>query len=312
MKKLSIYLIKQYAKKMKFNIFLFTLLFSKLAHSQLKKITVLDKFDYSVITNANLKFDDSLNYVTNEYGIVLVNDKKKGKFTISHVSYKLFRNDIATIKDTLFLEPKYYNLDEITLQNKKTQILKPKKALGNLNPRNYGTGSPLHENILYAIFIPNTIGKEFYINQIKLEPTGYIILDINGKTIEKFNNQKYAPFKLDIFNVNTTYNIPNQSILEKPIKVTLEKNEKFATAFFSEKLLIDKNGFFIVLSSFEKTFYEKNGFQSAPAFNAIQTNNNVNYLMLTKNNAIENSLWIQNNRNKDYKSVLNFAVQIEY
>lgn len=297
---------------MRINLFFLLILFFKISYGQFKKITVFDKFNNSSISNAHLTFNDNLSYVTNENGTVLVDNKSKGEFYISHIAYKTYKCSISLVKDTIYLEPKYYDLDEIIVQNKNIQILRPQKSLGNLNPRNYGGGgAPLNEKLIYAIFIPNTDKKEFYINQISLEPTGYRTVDSNGKTLEKLNNHKYSPFKIDVFSVDTTYNIPNKTMLDEPITVKLEVNKKFATATLLEKVLIDEKGFFIIITSFEKSFYEKIGFKSSPAFNSIQANNKKKYLMLTKNTAIENSVWNQDNRNKNYNIVLNFLIQIE-
>ncbi|WP_329807094.1 hypothetical protein [Flavobacterium facile] len=298
--------------KKRYIIIIVMFIFLNFSYSQIKKIVIFDKFNNSVVENAFLKFDDSINFVSDKNGLILLKKFKNENFSISHLSYKPFRNKFSLITDTIFLETKFNSIDEITINNKVVKILKPKKAFGNLNPRNYGGGgAPLDEKLIYAIYIPNKTGKEFYINEVSLEPTGYSLVYGNGKLKEKFENHKYAPFKLDIYSNDSIYNIPKQSILKEPVIIILEKDKKFATASFDEKFVIDNNGFFIVLTALEKSYYENIGFKSSPAFNTIQADKETKYLMLTKNIAVEDSIWKQDLRNRDYNTIFNFSIQIE-
>jgi hypothetical protein len=297
--------------KKRYIIIIMMFIFLNFSYSQIKKIVIFDKFNNSLVENAFLKFDDSINFVSDKNGLILLKKYKNENFSISHLSYKPFRSKFSLIIDTIFLETRFNSIDEITINNKAVKVLKPKKSIGNLNPRNYGGGgAPLDEKLIYAIYIPNKTGKEFYINEVSLEPTGYSLVYGNGKLKEKLENHKYAPFKLDIYSNDSIYNIPKQSILKEPVIIILEKDKKFATASFDEKFVIDKNGFFIVLTALEKSYYQNIGFKSSPAFNTIQADKETKYLMLTKNIVVEDSIWKQDLRNRDYNTIFNFSIQI--
>ncbi len=296
---------------MKKSILILIYLISQLIYPQTNKILILDEFNNSPIENAHITFKNGVNYITNENGYAFIKKSKNESFIVSHVSYKSIKTKTTSINDTIYLKTRFYNLEEIILNNQKTILVKPNFGLKNFNPSNYGTGSPLKEDIIYALFIPNKFGKEFYIKKISLEPTDYKILNTKGKVIEEKKNHKFAPFKIDVFSVDSVYNIPKYSIINKPIAIKLEDGEKFSTATFDEKIKVDKFGFFIIISSFEKSYYEKIGFSSAPSLKIKEANNEIQYLMLTKNNKIKNSLWNQDIKNKDYNYIFNFKLEIE-
>ncbi|NMH27882.1 peptidase associated/transthyretin-like domain-containing protein [Flavobacterium silvaticum] len=247
-------------------------------------------------------------------GTVTFRSKDSEQVAISYVGYYTMVMDAADLPDTVYLEKSVSGLDEVVVRQKTIQILRPKKSIGNLNPRNFGDGgAPLDENELFAVFIPNQTGHDYQLRSVAVEPTDYTIVNLeSGKETAKQKNQKYAPFKLTIYSTNPEYGIPDKPLLEKELTVALSGNETFATVHFDEPLTITDSGFFIVLSAFDTDYYKNLGFRSSPAFQKVQAVKETPYLILTKNTVSEEGIWYQTNQSRDYNQVISYRLEVTF
>lgn len=288
----------------------FFLLCTRLS-AQNHTLILADKQTKIPIESANLKTKKN-NFTSDASGKVAFKADPSDEIQISHISYlsvKILAEDLA---DTLFLEKATADLNEVIIRPKTIEILRPKKALGNLNPRNYGGGGAPLKDEIYALFVPNSTGKDFQLRAVSVEPTDYSIMDLAENASEKQKDQKFSPFKISIYSVDPKFGIPDKPMLESEITVHLSPGQKFATVRFSEEISIGSDGFFIVLTPFSSEHYQQIGFRSAPAFNTIQGTKAIPQLFLTKNTRIENGIWKQTIRNRDFNELLSYRIEVAY
>jgi hypothetical protein len=276
---------------------------------------VYDINENKTIENVNFIFNEGTNYSSNKNGRVILKSIPSENIMITHIAYDTINTKISSLRDTLFLNKRITKLNEIVIHKKKIKIIYPKKSVGNLNPRNYGTSAPLDEKSILATYVPNNLNVNFFINNITLEPSDFSIAYLNNKDkikSERYKNQKYAPFKLNFYTVDSIHGIPDQPFFEKNFILKLEEDEKYVTLKLDHKIEINNTGFFIVLSPFSKEEYESLAFERSPAFKHIQANKDIEYRVLTKNEKVDSSIWKQTQRSKDYNQVLYFELEIEY
>lgn len=300
---------------MKFPIFTILLSFTSSLYSQNKRLYTYDITEKRAVENVNFIFKDGISYSSDKNGKVILKTIPSENVKITHIAYETINSKISSIGDTLFLHKRTNNLNDIVIYKKTTKIIYPKKSLGNLNPRNYGTSAPLDDKSLYATYIPNGLNVNFYIKSITLEPTDFSIAYINKKDKIKsqhHKNQKYAPFKLNLYTVDSQYGIPDQRIFEKDFILKLEEGKKYVTLELDNSIEINNTGFFVVLSPFSKEEYQNLAFEKSPAFKHIQTEKDVEYRVLTKNNNVDYSIWKQTQRSIDNNQVLYFELEVEY
>ncbi|MES2578568.1 MAG: hypothetical protein V4589_13220 [Bacteroidota bacterium] len=284
-------------------------------YSQNKTIITYDITENKAIENVNFIFNGGTNYSSNKNGRVILKSIPSENVMITHIAYDTISTKISSLRDTLFLNKRITKLNEIVIHKKRIKIIYPKKSVGNLNPRNYGTSAPLDEKNIYAVHIPNNLNINFFINSITLEPTDFSIAYLNEKDkikSERYKNQKYAPFKLNLYTVDSIYDIPDRRIFEKDFILKLEEGKKYVTLKLDNQIEINNTGFFIALSPFSKEEYESLAFERSPAFKHIQANKDIEYRVLTKNEKVDSSIWKQTQRSKDYNQVLYFELEIEY
>jgi hypothetical protein len=284
-------------------------------YSQNKTIITYDITENKTIENVNFIFTDGTNYSSNKNGRVILKSTPSENITITHIAYDTINTKISSLRDTLYLNKRITKLNEIVISKKKTKIIYPKKSAGNLNPRNYGTSAPLDEKTIYATYVPNNLNVNFLINNIKLQPTDFSIAYFKNRGViktELYKNQKYAPFKLNLYTVDSIEGIPDKPFFEKDFILKLEEGKKYVTLNLDNHIEINKSGFFIVLSSFSNEEHKKMTFERSPAFKHIQANKDIAYKGLTKNERIFYSIWEQTKRSKYYNEVLYFELEIEY
>ena len=300
---------------MKFQLLIiFTCCISNI-YSQNKTIITYDITENKTIENVNFIFTDGTNYSSNKNGRVILKSTPSENIMITHIAYDTINTKISSLRDTLYLNKRITKLNEIVIHKKKTKIIYPKKSAGNLNTRNYGTSAPLDEKTIYATYVPNNLNVNFFINNIKLQPTDFSITYFKNRSViktERYKNQKYAPFKLNFYTIDSIKGIPDQPFFEKDFILKLEEGEKYVTLKLDHQIEINKTGFFIVLTSFSNDEYKKMTFERSPAFKHIQANKDIEYKDLTKNERIFYSKWEQTKRSKYYNEVLYFEIEIEY
>lgn len=301
---------------MKFKLLIILVFCISNFYSQNKTIITYDITENKTIENVNFIFNDGTNYSSNKNGKAIIKSTPSENILITHIAYDTIKTKITSLRDTLYLNKRITKLNEIVIHKKKTNIIYPKKSSGNLNPRNYGTSAPLDEKTIYATYIPNNMNVNFFIKKIKLQPTDFSIVYFKNKKSaiksERYKNQKYAPFKLNFYAVDSLRGIPDQPFFEKNFILKLEEGEKYVTLKLDHQIEINKLGFFIVLSPFSNEEYKNMNFERSPAFKHIQANNDIEYKNLIKNERLFYSMWEQTKRSKNYNEVLYYELEIEY
>lgn len=290
--------------------FLFFLLIN-FSFSQTKEIIVRDSQTLELIPQANVNFLNGKGTHSDDNGKIFI-PKEITEIEVSHLGYITRRLKVSEVKDEIFIERDSYELEEITIENKKhkTKKIFPKKGISQFIPANYGTGAPLDYNEMKGVYIPNKEKKESIITKIYLEPKDFSVISLDNRTnSEKQKGQKYAPFKVNLYSVDTLIGIPKDKFFEQDFEVQLEKNEKYViiTIPLEEQILFPKEGVFVVVSSFEKAYYESLGFKKSPAFNDIGTGNKSDFKQFEKVN-----FWKRDDRAWEYNSVYYFGVEIEF
>src|SRR5690606_14108450 len=258
-------------------IFFFFFLIINFSYSQTKEIIIKDFQTLEVIPQVNINFLNGKGTYSDKNGKAVI-PKEITEIEVSHLGYITKRLKVLELKDEIFLDGDFFEITEITIENKKhkTKKIFPKKGISQLNPANYGVGAPLDYNEMKGIYIPNKEKKESIITKIYLEPKDFSVISLDNRTnSEKQKGQKYAPFKVNLYSVDTLIGIPKDKFFEQDFEVQLEKNEKYViiTIPLEEQILFPKEGVFVVVSSFEKAYYESLGFKKSPAFNDIGTGN---------------------------------------
>ena len=123
---------------------------------------------------------------------------------------------------------------------------------------------------------------------------------------ETKNGSKYAPFKVNLYKVNSEIGIPSEKIFENDFEVRLKQGEKFVVVELHEKLEFPKEGIFVVISSFEKEYYQNLGFEKAPSFRDVGTSKKSKFKQFEKT-----KFWKRDDRAWDYNSVLYFGLEVE-
>lgn len=242
--------------------------------AQHQSFLVLDNDSKSVIENVNIDFLNGKGTHTNAQGVFNL-DKKIPYIKISCIGYIALELNVAAIKDTVFLHRSNEELKEISVNGKERKKISifPSKNINNFLPKNYGTGAPISSILIKAVYIPNENKTTTrIISKIIFYPTDYQTVSlVDKKKLKKQKDQKYAPFKINLYTVDTLIGIPIKRIFAKDIVVQLKDDERFLSYELSldQQINFPTEGVFIAFSSFEKNYYEALGFKSGPAFKVI-------------------------------------------
>lgn len=297
------------------NLFYFFLFFTCVVSAQSQHYFLLDKDTKLVIENANIDFKNGKGTYTDEKGLFKV-PKNIEFIKISIIGYESLELNIKTKSDTIFLTRSTETLNEVSVIKEKRnyQQIFPQKGFNNLLMENWGSdGSTIVSVVIKAIYIPNeSKDTTKIISKIILHPTDYTSVSLGDKKKhEKQKNQKYAPFKINLYTVDTIIGIPVKRIFEKDITVQLKEGEKH----LSYELTVDQQlnfpieGVFIAISSFKKDYYEAIGFKTSPGFRRIGISENSKFKVYEKSLAFyddedPNSKWFRDqymwDRNNTY------------
>lgn len=257
----------------KFHI-LILLLTTAFSQAQNQVFLVVDSDSKSVIESANIDFLNGKGTHTNTQGVFYL-DKNIPHLKISCIGYTTLELNVAAIKDTVFLKRSTEDLKEISIKSEKRKYVSifPTRNFNNLLPKNFGTGAPIRSILMKAVYIPNE-NKDTtkVIAKIILYLTDYQTVSlVEKKKFQKQKKQKLAPFKINLYTVDTLIGIPIKRIFAKDIVVELKEGESFLTyeLTIDQQINFPLEGVFIALSSFENNYYEKIGFKSGPAFKTI-------------------------------------------
>lgn len=256
-------------------LFLFYFFFiSTFAIAQNRNFIVIGNDTKKPIEQANVDFGNGRGVYSHQSGSFAV-PKSIDSITISFVGYKKKKVKVSTLKDTVLMNISTEKLTEVSIkkQNRNYQKIFPSKNLNNLLPKNYGTGAAISNIVIKAVYIPNENKDTVQlISKIILFPTDYNLAYLEQKVrFEKQKNQKYAPFKINLYSVDTLIGIPIKRIFEQDIVVQLKEGERYLTYEFpiDQQINFPLEGVFIAFSYFDKSYYEEIGFRTGPAFKTI-------------------------------------------
>lgn len=270
------------------NLFYFFLFITCILSAQSQQCILLDKDTKLAIENANIDFNNGKGTHTDNQGAFIIPENTKF-IKISFIGYESLELSIKTKLDTIFLTRFTENLNEVSVLKEKRdyQQIFPQKGFNNLLMENWGSdGNTIESVVIKAIYIPNeSKDTTKIISKIILHPTDYTSVSLGEKKKhEKQKDQKYAPFKINLYTVDTIIGIPIKRIFEKDITVQLKEGEKQ----LSYELIIDQQlnfpieGVFIAISSFKKDYYEAIGFKTSPGFRTIGISENSKFKVYEK------------------------------
>lgn len=256
-------------------LFSFILFITNIVTAQSQRYILLDENTKLAIENANVDFSNGNGTHTDKKGVFLV-PKNIEFIKISYIGYESLEYKLTIKTDTIFLTPSTEALNEVNVVKEKRnyQQIFPKKGFNDLLLENWGSDGNTIANVLVkAIYIPNE-SKDVtkIISKIIIHPTDYTSVTLGEKNkYEKQKDQKYAPFKINLYTVDTIIGIPIKRIFEKDITVQLKEGEKHLTyeLTLDQQINFPIEGIFIAISSFPKEYYEAISFKTGPAFKTI-------------------------------------------
>jgi hypothetical protein len=263
------------------------LFYSTFVVAQNRKIVLIDNDTKKPIELANISFNNSKGTYSDINGCFSVAGTTDS-ITISFVGYLKKKLSCTAITDTISLSRSNENLNEVSVRNKSQNVQRifPIKNLNNLLPKNYGTSAPIPSILIKAVYIPNEKKDTTkLISKIIIYPTDYISVYLGAKNrFEKQKNQKYAPYKINMYTVDTLIGIPSKKIFQNDITVQLTdgQNQLIYELTPEQQMNFPLEGIFIAISSFGKEYYEKLGFKSGPAFKNIGISEESKFKMFEK------------------------------
>lgn len=222
---------------------LFFLLISTTVFSQKINFTgkLVDKETNAPVVYANLSFLKSNKGVSsNEDGTFSMNLNKKYLAYQVHISCLNYKDTIVFAKDlqskTLFLKPKSFILDEITLSKKVDKSV----VLGEVKSRVEG----VHTDGLrmLAKYFPND----------KRSKCCAFIETINIHFAKRSQHRRKSKFRIRVFNKDDKTGLPKEDLLNVNLPVEIEEGQQVVSIDMSNyNLEMPNNGVFI---AFEKLF----------------------------------------------------------
>ena len=257
-------------------IILFTLLSISNAFSQ-KKITITSTLKLP-ITDALLIANNSPKYITDSLGSVTIKEVDlNSSILIRHVKYKTKTFDNITNQDTLFLEEKLEELNDIEIiasskTKKRTESLFPKISSRNILPENFGKSSSIGSNIEIALYFPNKKKQNNIIQRLKIYTNDYKVLEnLETKKANKRRNAKLSPIQVNFYTVDSIYEVPNEKIFKENFIVSCQIDDDYAILELSEEEEFEfpTNGIFITIKNLSEEEYKTLGFDYPPGITTI-------------------------------------------
>ncbi len=195
---------------------------------------VVDSQTKESLSFATIVFDDMEGVYTNENGKFQLDNKYKS-VKISYLGYEDFTTKIENLKDTIFLNPITYTIDEITITNNKI----PLEKIGYLKKGKSGKiiGSfPIRpKGELIINIIPNTEHTDSYIEKIEF-PLNKIK---NYNKTDKLYKNAPAVVRINI------YTFEKEKIFSsKPIKFIMSDKEIVSVDVSEEMIQLSEKGLY--------------------------------------------------------------------
>jgi hypothetical protein len=293
------------------NIYVFMFLFNFI-FSQEKKIIFCDSITKSSIENV-LIFNGNFSFISNKNGEVFFEKDIEIILNISHLLYKNRSFNLNKVKDTLFLLPKDFNLNEVVLINKKpiTKRIFQKQGLKKIQPKNWGQSPPIYWQLEVAMYFPNEIIKQKkLLKKVFVSTSNYDVHDLNNKSKVKQNEAMYSPFFINICMVDSTRLVPKEKLFETDFLIKRNKNSRFAELIITEDFYIPESGFFIVLQNLSEKDLLTFGYEARPGLTIVAAPKNNSYLPFVRNKAI-NENWRPDKNLIDRNYIYLIGIEVE-
>jgi hypothetical protein len=214
-----------------------------------QNIKVLDSINFEAIEGANIYFENKIVAQTGSNGEVKsLANSKNAKIRIHHLSYK--DKEFSLVNDTIIYLVKNDNLiQEIEISNniKKNEIYVYPK-MSNFTFLNLQKSINIVPNSEIALFQPyEEAYSNYFIKEILIYPAkGFY---------DKDDSNKFLPFEVNIYRVDTINKEPLYKIFNENIIVCLKKNEDKIIVQLPYYIDYDKNGLCIVIKSYDSNYY---------------------------------------------------------
>lgn len=185
---------------------------------------------------ATIILDNENGVYTNENGMFQLDNKYKS-IRISYVGYEDYNAEIKDLKDTIFLKPISYNIEEVTITNNKN----PPKKIGYLknSMKKCGTSLPLSPKGEQIIVLTPT-NKDIIDSYIEKVEFPLDKVKHYNKTDKLYKNAP-AVVRINIYTVEN--NLPKQQIFSsKPIKFIMSDKEIVSVDVSEEMIKIPEQG----------------------------------------------------------------------
>jgi hypothetical protein len=302
-----------------FKILYLLLLSSCLGFAQ-KKIVLIINANKQAIEGVNAIFSEGLYAQSDKEGKMIFTSQSKGNVAFTHLGYDTLKVAFSKLKDTLILKEKSNELNEVVISKRTKKVkLFPKKYDLNLlaNMATLGTGSPLYYKDQIGVYIPNVDEYRIkYIQKVFLRPEEYRYgtnMIKPNKDLIYCKKEKYAPFKVNLYIVDSLIGIPSKKLFEEDFVVQLKAGEVYAVLELTkeQQLQMPKGGVFVVVSSFDKEYYEHLGLRSAPAFDEVVTSSKSLYKQYRTVSRYDELFWKRDDRAWEYNYVLDVALEVK-
>lgn len=301
-----------------FNLLYLLLLSCCLGFAQKKSVLIVNA-NKQAIEGVNAVFSEGLYAQSDKEGKMIFASQPKGNVVFTHLGYDTLKVAFSKLKDTLILKEKSNILNEVVISKKTKRIkLFSKKYNLNLlaNMATLGTGSPLHYKEQIGVFVPNDDENRMkYIQKVFLRPEEYRYgtnMAKPNKDLIYCKKEKYAPFKVNLFTVDSLIGIPSTKLFEEDFVVQLKAGEEYAVLELTkeQQLQLPKGGVFVVISSFDKEYYERLGLRSSPYFEEVVTNSKSLYKQYRTVFRHGELIWARDGRAWEYNCLLDIGFEV--
>jgi hypothetical protein len=272
------------------------ILFISISINSFSQFKVYDNADKTPLENV-LIIHNNLHKATSDkngnFNFDLSN--QKDSIRLYHMGYKVLNvsfNDLFHKKD-FFLEPLENKLNEviITQDFKKLEVYPEKKTTNFLminQPAKIWYSSQI------ALYVPHKIEfNEYFINKIFIHTMkGYW---------DKDNSSKFAPFKINIYDVDSITKLPGKKLFNDNYVIQRGLNENRIEVTLFERLDFPIEGIFIVIET-----YNQDQSDVRPAFQRIRKTKNSKYESYFK------SLLVKEGKYSDWTSHVDMNIDAVY
>ncbi|MFD2891350.1 hypothetical protein ACFS5J_04910 [Flavobacterium chuncheonense] len=236
------------------------ILFIFISIHSFSQLQVYDIVNKSPVENVLIIQDHLLRATSDKNGRFIIDlTNKKDSVRFYHMGYKVLNvsvNDLHYQKD-FFLEPIENELNEVTVtQNYKRLEVYPVKR--NINFLMINQPAKIWYSSQIALYVPHTMEfSEYFIDKIFIHTMkGYW---------DKDDSSKYAPFKVNIYDVDSITKLPGKKLFKDNYVIQRSLDEDRIEVSLFERLDFPIEGIFIVIET-----YNQDQSDVRPAFRRIK------------------------------------------